>query len=92
MPGQQFTIIDNLGVDPVLGIFAGLPEGTNFVSDGLLYTISYQGGTGNDVMLIAVPEPTTWALLGITALAGGGLYYRRRQRAADEADREMTSL
>lgn len=91
-PGQQFTIIDNLGSDAVLGTFAGLPEGTNFMSEGYLYTISYQGGTGNDVMLIAVPEPTTWALIGITALAGGGMYYRRRQRAADEADVEMTSL
>lgn len=30
--------------------------------------------------LSAVPEPSTWALCGMTALIGGGVYYRRYRR------------
>lgn len=30
--------------------------------------------------LSAVPEPSTWALCGMTALIGGGVYYRRHRR------------
>jgi len=50
-PGDRFQIIRNDGTDPVNGNFAGLPEGGVVVLDGLSYTITYQGGTGNDVVL-----------------------------------------
>ena len=51
--GDQFTIINNQGADPVIGTFAGLAEAAT-VSDGTsTYTISYTGGDGNDVVLTA---------------------------------------
>ena len=49
--GAQFILISNDGVDPVSGTFAGLPEGGTVVVDGVAFTISYQGGDGNDVVL-----------------------------------------
>jgi len=48
-----FTIINNDGADPVSGIFAGLPEGAVFYVSGKPYKISYVGGSGNDVTLLA---------------------------------------
>jgi len=50
-PGDQFQIIQNDGTDPVNGNFAGLSEGGVVVLAGVSYTITYQGGTGNDVVL-----------------------------------------
>ncbi len=49
--GTSFTIIENDGTDPVQGTFAGLPQGSVFVRDGMRWQISYTGGTGNDVVL-----------------------------------------
>lgn len=61
--GDQMILIDNDGVDPVIGTFAGLPEGAIFVSgpSGFRrYSIHYTGGTGNDVTLTALASvPTT---------------------------------
>lgn len=56
---DSFTIINNDGSDAVTGTFNGLPEGGTFQIDGNTYTISYVGGTGNDVVLTAtdVPNP-----------------------------------
>jgi hypothetical protein len=48
---DQFIIIDNQGIDPVVGVFAGLPEGS-IVQD--YFQISYQGGDGNDVTVSPV--------------------------------------
>ncbi|MCP4536613.1 MAG: choice-of-anchor D domain-containing protein [Chloroflexi bacterium] len=54
--GKRFTIIDNDGTDAVVGTFSGLAEGATVSADlfgsGLKATISYAGGTGNDVVLI----------------------------------------
>jgi autotransporter-associated beta strand protein len=52
--GQTFTIIDN--VDPsstISGTFDNLPEGTAITVSGQVFTISYIGGDGNDVVLTA---------------------------------------
>jgi len=49
--GQTFTIIDNKSTDPVTATFAGLAEGSTFTSQGVTYSITYKGGTGNDVVL-----------------------------------------
>jgi hypothetical protein len=52
--GDTFTIVNNAGSDPVIGTFAGLPEGaviSNFLGSGLVATITYVGGDGNDVVL-----------------------------------------
>ncbi len=52
--GQSFVIVNNDGVDPIQGTFNGLPEGAtipNFLGSGFTATISYTGGTGNDVVI-----------------------------------------
>ena len=45
------VIISNDGTDAVVGTFAGLPEGSIVLVGGIPMTISYVGGTGNDVSL-----------------------------------------
>ena len=50
---ERFVIIDNDGTDPVNGTFLGLPERQYFRADERLLQISYVGGDGNDVELIA---------------------------------------
>lgn len=55
--GQQFTIINNDGIDLVVGTFDGLPQNANFHISGESFTINYAGGTGNDVVLTRVPTP-----------------------------------
>lgn len=54
--GTTFIMIDNDGTDPILGTFAALPQGATIPGGpgGFDYTISYTGGTGNDVTLTAV--------------------------------------
>jgi autotransporter-associated beta strand protein len=49
--GNAFTIINNDGTDPVAGTFTGLPQNATFHIGGEQFTISYTGGTGNDVVL-----------------------------------------
>lgn len=82
--GQSFTIIDNDdGTDPVQGTFAGLPEGATVEVNGVAwFTISYQGGDGNDVVLTVLPgvgdageanaSQTGIVLVGLT-LAGAAI-------------------
>lgn len=77
--GQSFLILDKQSAGPINGFFAGLPEGSQLFVNGFEYTISYQGGDGNDIVLSAVPEPGTWALLGLGLAGAGGWWYRRRQ-------------
>ncbi len=49
--GDTFTIIDNDGTDPIVGFFNGLPESGLVEFGGNIWSISYVGGTGNDVVL-----------------------------------------
>lgn len=70
---SSFIIIANDGTDPIIGTFAGLPEGAVFVSGGTSFRITYTGGTGNDVALTIVntgideiPTLNTWMLLLLT--------------------------
>ena len=51
--GNSFVIINNDGGDAVVGTFAGLSQGATFVVSGTTFTISYIGGSGNDVVLTA---------------------------------------
>jgi hypothetical protein len=53
-PGDTFKIINNDLADVVRGTFAGLPEGATFIADGVEFQITYQGDTGNDVVLTVV--------------------------------------
>lgn len=55
--GDQLTIIDNDGTDPIIGTFAGLNDGDVVVVNGIAMSISYRGGTGNDVVLTTAASP-----------------------------------
>lgn len=72
--GDTFTIINNDGNDAVVGTFAGLAEGATVVLGGLPFTISYVGGTGNDVVLVRVPAvgptPPSISISDVTVAEG----------------------
>ncbi len=74
---QVLTIIDNDGADAVAGTFHGLDEGAQVLVGGVpFFTISYAGGSGNDVTLTSlVPEPASGLLLTLAGLAAA----RRRR-------------
>jgi autotransporter-associated beta strand protein len=54
--GTPVTLIDNDGSDPVIGTFAGLPQGAAFDINNRTFTIDYTGGTGNDVVVTRLPS------------------------------------
>lgn len=58
-PGTHLVLIDNDGTDPIIGTFAGLPEGAIIADSSGTYRISYVAGTGNDVGLTALIPTTT---------------------------------
>ena len=43
--------MNNDGSDPIVGTFAGLPQGALLTAAGQTFRINYSGGTGNDVTL-----------------------------------------
>jgi Ca2+-binding RTX toxin-like protein len=52
-PNTEFVIVDLVDAGSAIsGTFAGLPEGAFALFDGELFTITYQGGDGNDVALL----------------------------------------
>ena len=61
--GNTFTIIDNDETDAVSDTFDGLAEGSTVTVSGSTFTISYVGGTGNDVVLTATAPVTTGATI-----------------------------
>ena len=71
--GQQFVIINNDSADAVSGTFAGLAEGSTFLSGGFTFRISYVGGTGNDVVLTLMDVPTAQASYAVTT--GNGNHF-----------------
>ena len=83
----QFTILDNLSVaaiggTPGLFTWGGpeglLLEGEQFQVGGSVFAISYAGGSGNDVVLTAVPEPSSCLMI----LGGMAMFAARRRRRA----------
>ena len=80
--GQQFELIDVQNSSTFInGAFAGLSEGAIFNVGSDQFQISYVGGTGNDLVVTAIPEPATTAIfagLGVLAFA---LLHRRRTAA-----------
>jgi hypothetical protein len=77
--GTTFEIISNDLNELVSGTFLGLSEGAAFTAGGQMFTISYQGGDGNDVVLTsAVPEPGTWIFV---AMSGAALVVSARRRS-----------
>ncbi|WP_417377639.1 LamG-like jellyroll fold domain-containing protein [Gimesia sp.] len=57
--GTEFLLIDNDDVDSVTGEFVDRAEGTLFTFNGNQVYITYQGGDGNDVVLIVNSPPFT---------------------------------
>ena len=63
---EEFVIVSNDGSDAVTGTFAGLSEGALVSAGPRQFRITYAGGTGNDVALIATntaalrPALTIW--------------------------------
>lgn len=72
--GQVFTIIDNQGPNPVDGTFKDLAEGATFEQNGVVFKISYIGGTGNDVTITVQNVPTApdtgFALVAANPIVG----------------------
>lgn len=59
--GNTFTIINNdTLIDPVIGTFAGLPQGATITLGAADLQISYTGGDGNDVVLTVTSVTFTW--------------------------------
>jgi hypothetical protein len=65
--GQQFTLVDNDGSDPVSGTFQDFPEGAKFRSDGAYFSISYRGGDGNDIVITALEDSLPTVTLSASA-------------------------
>lgn len=57
--GQSFTIVDNQGTGSVVGTFAGLPEGAIFTVGSTRLQITYRGGSGNNDIVLSVPQAST---------------------------------
>lgn len=55
--GAAYTILVNNGSNPVSGTFTGYPEGHGFTLGGVQVVITYAGGDGNDVQIIANRPP-----------------------------------
>jgi hypothetical protein len=73
-PGTVLTVIDNDGSDTITGTFAGIAEGGSTVIGGQSYSVSYVGGTGNDVTLTRLATPAKVANL----LVNNGAVQRSR--------------
>jgi fibronectin-binding autotransporter adhesin len=92
IPGTVFTLFNNDDIEPVstLGLLAiganALSEGETFAVNGQAFSISYAGGLdNNDIVLVAIPEPSALFSLCAAAALWGGL--RRNPRRGLRADR-----
>jgi autotransporter-associated beta strand protein len=73
--GEQFTIIKSTA--PIVRTFAGLSEGATFPIGNSLFTITYHGGTGNDVVLnqsgtVQPDSPSVTDVIPATGYESGG--------------------
>jgi uncharacterized repeat protein (TIGR01451 family) len=52
--GNSFTIIKNTGSSAIVGTFNGLKQNGTFTQNGMVFRISYTGGSGHDVVLTRI--------------------------------------
>ncbi len=71
--GQPFVIVNNDGTDAVTGTFAGLPEGALVSAGPRQFLITYGGGGGNDVVLLATNTASLRPALSISSTGAGGV-------------------
>lgn len=71
--GDELVIISNLGSGPILGTFAGLPEGSVLVRDGLRFHLTYVGGSGHDVSLVVTNVGLRYSSTRVDAGNGNGV-------------------
>jgi len=69
--GDTFIIVNNDGVDPITGTFAGLIEGATVPFNGVNLRISYVGGDGNNDVALTAPLPTAARLAYFRATSVG---------------------
>lgn len=67
--GSKFTIVDNKGSEAVHGTFNDLAESSFLTVNGNSFRITYQGGSGNDIVLIAERSATLTITSADTATA-----------------------
>jgi autotransporter-associated beta strand protein len=90
-PNHVYPIILNDGSDPIgnqqFKLFGGglLQEGVPFPVGGAMFTIDYHynfdgGPLGNDVVLNAVPEPSTLILFSMGIIGLSAFVWRQRKR------------
>ena len=77
--GTAFTIIDNDGTEAVTGTFAGLAPGAVFSVGGQAFSISYSGGTGNDVVLTRSSATAPAVVTSVVVNAGQANLTQRSQ-------------
>jgi autotransporter-associated beta strand protein len=70
--GTSFTIIKQPeeSSTPVIGTFAGLPEGAELTIGSQRFSISYHGGFANDVVLTALEIPPILTINDVTVTEG----------------------
>jgi fibronectin-binding autotransporter adhesin len=72
--GDKFVIVNNDLSDFGLGTFTGLPEGAIFTADGTQFSITYQGGSPiNDIVLTQLTMPPGPQINTIKQVAGGAM-------------------
>jgi hypothetical protein len=72
LPGAAVTLVDHAGASPIVGTFAGLPEGSTVVVDGVPLKLSYAGGDGNDVTLTRARSAASVSLTADAPTTVGG--------------------
>ena len=70
--GAAFTIIDNDGSSPVTGTFNNLPQGAIASIGGIGFTVEYNGGPGDDVVLVANNAPTLSGSASLPTIVNAG--------------------